>query len=143
MPYTPDDRAELLAMTANITAAYAAKNALPTPDLPHLIETVYNSLSAAGTPAPEPPQEPAVPVKKSVTGAALICLECGRAQKTLKRHLAAAHGLTPAEYRQKWQLSDHYPMVTSEYADKRRRLAKEIGLGRKPTKPAPKRRRKS
>lgn len=153
MPDAPADRAELLELTANITAAYAGNNALPSTDLPQLIETVYNSLSAAGSPAPEPEQQSAVPVKKSVTRQALICLECGRSQKTLKRHLATSHGLSPTAYRAKWQLPDHYPMVAADYADKRRRLAKEIGLGRKPAKPAkpapkpaksaPKRRRKS
>jgi len=42
------------------------------------------------------------------------------------------HGLTPAEYRTRWGLPADYPMVAPDYAEKRRTLAKEIGLGRKP-----------
>jgi len=42
------------------------------------------------------------------------------------------HGMTPAEYRERWSLPADYPMVAPEYAEKRRELAKEIGLGRKP-----------
>ena len=134
MPENSTDRAELLELTADIVAAYAGNNSLPTTDLPSLIDTVYRTLSQVGaTPAePEAQQKPAVPIKRSVTDKAVICLECGRGQKTLKRHLAAAHDLTPEDYRAKWRLSPDYPMVAPEYADKRRQLAKQIGLGRAP-----------
>lgn len=139
------ERTELLELTAEIIAAYAGKNPLPSTDLPPLIETVFRTLSRVGS-APaeaEVQQKPAVSVKKSITDAAVICLECGRGQKTLKRHLAAAHGMTPEEYRAKWRLSPDYPMVAPEYAEKRRQLAKQIGLGRAPAaKPKAPRKRK-
>ena len=130
----PVERSELLELTSEIVAAYAGNNALPSSDLPQLIQTVYSTLSSVGaaTPETESEQKPAVPVKKSVTDSAIVCLECGKGQKMLKRHLAAAHGLTPEEYRAKWRLSYDYPMVAPDYADTRRKLAKEIGLGRKP-----------
>ena len=54
----------------------------------------------------------------------------------LKRHLATRYNLTPEQYRQRWNLPADYPMVAPAYAEKRRELAKKIGLGRKP---APKR----
>lgn len=140
------ERSELLELTSEIVAAYAGNNALPSADLPQLIQTVYNSLSGVGAAAAEPEsdQKPAVPVKKSVTDTAIVCLECGKGQKMLKRHLAAAHGLTPEEYRAKWRLNYDYPMVAPAYAETRRKLAKQIGLGRKPAA-APKggRKRKS
>ena len=63
-----------------------------------------------GEPAvePQPEQKPAVYVKHSVTNEFIVCSDCGRKQKTLKRHIATAHGITPAEYRTKWNLShDH------------------------------------
>jgi predicted transcriptional regulator len=59
-------------------------------------------------------------------------MECGRQQKTLKRHLQTAHGMTPTQYRQDYGLPDTYPMVAPKYSEQRRSLAKEIGLGRKP-----------
>lgn len=128
------ERAELLELTSEIVAAYAGKNALPSSDLPQLIQTVFDTLSGVGAPqaAPEPEQKPAVPVKKSVGKAEITCLECGKGQKMLKRHLSAAHGLTPEEYRAKWRLPFDYPMVAPDYAETRRKLAKQIGLGRKP-----------
>ena len=52
--------------------------------------------------------------------------------KMLKRHLATDHGMTPAEYRAKWNLPSDYPMVAPTYAAQRKDLAVKIGLGRKP-----------
>ncbi|HYG87629.1 MAG TPA: MucR family transcriptional regulator, partial [Azospirillum sp.] len=59
-----------------------------------------------------------------------VCLECGKKNKMLKRHLASEHGLTPVEYRSKWGLPSDYPMTAPEYAAQRSELAKSIGLGR-------------
>jgi predicted transcriptional regulator len=39
--------------------------------------------------------------------------------------------MTPQQYRAKWRLPADYPMVAPNYAEKRRALAKAIGLGRK------------
>ena len=50
----------------------------------------------------------------------------------LKRHLSTHHGMTVEEYRAKWGLAADHPMVAPNYADRRRDLAKKIGLGRKP-----------
>ena len=41
------------------------------------------------------------------------------------------YGMTPDDYRAKWGLPADYPMVAPNYAEKRRALAKEIGLGTK------------
>jgi predicted transcriptional regulator len=87
-----------------------------------------------------------VDVKKSVFPDHIICLECGASMKMLKRHLATDHGMTPDEYRAKWDLPFSYPMVAPEYAATRSQLAKDSGLGRKveatppppPNKPAKK-----
>jgi transcriptional regulator GlxA family with amidase domain len=44
----------------------------------------------------------------------VVCLECGRKSRRLRRHLAAAHGLTPDAYRQRWGLPNNYPLVCAE-----------------------------
>lgn len=133
IPKDTPQHGELIELTSEVVAAYVGNNATSTTDLPGLIETVYNTLSKVGTPAEaEAEQEPAVPIKRSVKKDAITCLECGKAQKMLKRHLATAHGMTPQEYRVKWGLGSDYPMVASDYAEKRRDLAKKFGLGRKP-----------
>ncbi|WP_442880215.1 MucR family transcriptional regulator [Aurantimonas sp. A2-1-M11] len=62
----------------------------------------------------------------------MFCLECGKSEISLKRHLKVAHDLAPAEYRAKWDLRTDYPMVAPEYSARRSALAKRLGLGRKP-----------
>src|SRR5690606_34137032 len=75
--------------------------------------------------------EPAVPIRKSIAKDYLVCLVCGRKQKTLKRHLLTAHGLTAAEYRDRYGLSSDYPMVAPNYSTARSEMAKRLGLGRR------------
>jgi predicted transcriptional regulator len=122
---------KLLTLTSDIVANHASKNAVPSNDLSGLIETVFNTLSGLGAPPAKTKQKPAVPIKKSVTDKFIVCLECGKPQKMIKRHLHSAHDTNPDEYRAKWGLAHNYPMVAPVYAALRRRLAKEIGLGRK------------
>jgi len=75
-------------------------------------------------------------VRRSIQPDRLICLVCGKAQKVLKRHLAVKHGLTPAEYRARFELRPDYPMIAPAYAQQRREVALKLGLGRpRPTRP--------
>lgn len=128
------EHGELLSLTSDIVAAHVSNNAVSSTDLPHLIETVFSTLSGlkAEKPEPEPELKPAVPIKKSITDDHLICLEDGKKLKMLKRHLSTAYGMTPEQYRAKWGLPADYPMVAPNYSKKRKDLAKKIGLGRKP-----------
>ncbi|MGZ3266030.1 MAG: MucR family transcriptional regulator, partial [Croceibacterium sp.] len=82
--------------------------------------------------APAARPDPAVAIRSSVKRDHVVCLEDGKKMKMLKLHLMTEHGLTPDEYRARWGLAPDYPMVAPDYADKRRDLAKKIGLGRKP-----------
>ncbi len=126
---------ETAALAADIVAAYVGNNKLSISELPDLISSVHKALQNAGAPQPEPAPTPAVPVKKSITTDFLISLEDGRKYKSLKRHLAT-RGMTPDEYRAKWNLPKDYPMVAASYSAQRSNLAKTLGLGRKPA-PAP------
>ena len=123
----------LLELTSDIVAAHVSNNPVPIGELPGLIETVFDKLSALSNPPEEPKVElkPAVNPKKSVTDDYIICLEDGKKLKMLKRHLKTAYDMTPDDYRQKWGLPHDYPMVAPSYARKRQQLAKKIGLGRK------------
>ena len=120
-------------LTADIVAAYVSNNSVAVADVPSLIRSVHASLSTLGQPTVEPAPElkPAVPVKKSIQPDYLVCLDCGRKSKTLKRHIRVSHGLTPDEYRAKWGLSDDYPLVAPAYAKKRSDMALSLGLGKR------------
>jgi predicted transcriptional regulator len=125
-------QSEILEMTTEIVAAFVSNNAVDAGTLPGLIQSVHNALvsqqTSAATAATS--QEPAVAIKKSIAPDRIVCLECGRKLKTLKRHLRADHDLSPAEYRAKWSLPADYPMVAPNYSKARSAFAKEIGLGR-------------
>ena len=128
---------ELLRLTAEIVSSFASHNTVATGDLPVLITNVFRALRTAGQAeaegkAAEAPT-PAVPIRRSIQHDFLVCLEDGRKVTMLKRYLATRHGLTPEEYRKRWGLAKDYPMVAPAYAARRSALAKQFGLGRKPT----------
>jgi predicted transcriptional regulator len=81
---------------------------------------------------PAPKYTPAVSVRKSLASDDhIISLIDGKPYKTLRRHLSG-HGLTPEQYRERYKLPADYPMVARSYSEKRREMAKTLGLGRKP-----------
>jgi predicted transcriptional regulator len=124
--------ANYIELAAGIVAAYVGNNAVPSDDLPTLIDDVHRALLQVGQGEPAPQVEapkPAVPVKKSVTPDYIICLDDGKHFKSLKRHLRTRYDMTPAQYREKWNLPSDYPMVAPNYARARSDLAKEMGLG--------------
>jgi predicted transcriptional regulator len=122
-----------ITLTSDIVAAHVSNNSVGLDEVPALIQNVYGALAGLGAaPQVEAKPEPAVSVRASVKNDHIVCLEDGKKMKMLKRHLMTDHGLTPAEYRTRWGLPADYPMVAPDYAEKRRALAKEIGLGRKP-----------
>ena len=136
------------ALVAQILSSYLSNNTVAAADLRGVIESVKHAFG--GTPSnPEPSSqgeaaktwEPAVPVKRSVTPDAVICLCCGESFKSLKRHLQTAHQLDPIDYRAAFNLKPDHPLVAPNYATRRSELAKSLGLGRKPkVEEAPKKR---
>ncbi|ASY61159.1 MucR family transcriptional regulator [Sinorhizobium sp. CCBAU 05631] len=132
-----------LELTSRVVAAYLSRNIVPAADLASLVQQTYLSLCSTSQAdkaeeaeeAAVEEQRPAVPIKKSVTADFIICLECGKKFKSLKRHLMAKYGLTPQQYREKWGLPGDYPMVASSYAQKRSDLARALGLGKKRAAP--------
>jgi predicted transcriptional regulator len=124
----------LITHTTDIVVSYVSNNSLGAEEVSSLIRNIYGTLAGLGqaSAAPEARPEPAVSIRSSVKRDHVVCLEDGKKMKMLKRHLMTDHGLTPDEYRARWGLASDYPMVAPDYADKRRDLAKKIGLGRKP-----------
>jgi len=124
----------LITLTSDIVAAHVSNNSVSGDELSSLITSVYGALAGLGQSVPvvEVLPEPAVSIRSSVKPDFIVCLEDGKKLKMLKRHLMTHYNLTPDQYRQRWSLPADYPMVAPNYAEKRRELAKKIGLGRKP-----------
>ena len=130
------DKLDLIELTSDIVSSHVTHNRVAVGDLPNLIQQVHNALRGLGTTqatSEEVKKTPAVSIKASLRPDFLVCLECGKKQKTLKRHLGRAHNLTPAEYRAEFGLPADYPMVAPTYSVRRSDMAKSIGLGRKPS----------
>lgn len=133
---TPQNDANetLITLTSDIVSAHVSNNSVSLQDLPSLITSVFGALAGLGQAAPleEKVPEPAVSIRSSIKPEYIVCLEDGKKLKMLKRHLMTHYSMTPDQYRQRWNLPADYPMVAPAYAEKRRELAKKIGLGRKP-----------
>lgn len=128
-------------------------------DVPRFLSQMYASVqslvggSQTSETATGEPKEyvGAVTARKSIASPDyIISMIDGKSYKTLRRHLST-NGMTPAEYRERYNLKADYPMVAAAYSESRRAMAKKIGLGRKPgqtnaakaeaTKPAPRKRK--
>ena len=85
--------------------------------------------SAVEAPAEEAPTEytPAVTVRKSLASKDhIISLIDGKPYRTLRRHLTS-NGLTPEEYRARYNLKADYPIVAESYSEARRAMAGGVG----------------
>ena len=123
-----------VALTASVVSAYISNNPLPAGELPDFIGKIYASIKLISIGSPEVPPDEIKGVaraKKSVTPEFIICLEDGKRFKSLKRHIETQYGLTPDQYRAKWNLPSNYPMVAPNYSATRSKLAKSMGLGRR------------
>jgi predicted transcriptional regulator len=128
---------ELLSMTSEIVGSFVANAHISSSQIPDLISLVHKTLHGL-TMLPSSPQaaEPeilkaAVPIRRSVTPDYIVCLEDGKKLRMMKRHLRTTYGLSPEEYRARWNLPSDYPMVAPNYAKQRSDFAKKIGLGLK------------
>lgn len=125
------DEQQIFDATIDLALTYITQNQVAFSQLGDVIRHAEAGVRSIGQPAEPTPAEliPAAAIKRSVKPDHIICLECGTSHKMLKRHLSAAHGMTPAEYRARWGLPASYPMVAPNYAEKRREIAKASGLG--------------
>jgi predicted transcriptional regulator len=124
-------------LTTEIVVAYVARNTVAPADLGDLIGAVARALGTLGREQAEPAKpEPAVAVRRSIHDDHLVCLACGKQQKTLRRHLDVAHQLTPEAYREQFGLRPDYPMAAPGYSRQRSEMAKRTGLGQRVQPPS-------
>lgn len=136
------DKRTLLSLTTDIVSSHASVNELTREDLLDEIQNVFAKLSAlAGddsvpcVPIAEDAGEegavrtaPAVPLEAAFAADKVFCMVCGKAMKTLKRHLSTAHGLKPGEYRKQFGIPTSTPLIAKEYSQARRKMAQDLNL---------------
>ncbi|PBN41536.1 MucR family transcriptional regulator [Sphingobium sp. D43FB] len=127
------EQSDFTAMTVQLLSAYFSNNQVPAGDIAGIIEATRGALerkTEVEVPA-APDHVPAVSIRKSLGSREhIISMLDGKPYKTLKRHLAV-NGLTPAEYRERYNLPKDYPMVAPAYSEQRRIVAQKLGLGRR------------
>lgn len=138
---TDQPQPSLTELTVDLLAAFVSNNTVGAKDLPELIASTHAALAALDgggvaeaeqEPSAEPEYPPAVSIRKSLGKREhILSMIDGKPYKTLKRHLSR-HGMTPAQYRERYKLPADYPMVAPAYSEARREVAKRLGLGRKP-----------
>ena len=122
-------------LAARIVRSYVGHHGVAIGDLSDLIATVQHSLGRLGQGAPiAAASVPAVSINRSVRRGYVVCLECGFRSQMLRRHLRTGHGLDAAEYRARWNLSPGHALIAPAYSARRSALAKQFGLGRKPSR---------
>jgi predicted transcriptional regulator len=136
---------DTIELAAELTAAWLSNpNTRVTPDdVPAFLSSMHAALSGLSSeqqPSEAPAQEqpeytPAVSVRKSLASPDhIVSMIDGKPYKTLRRHLAR-HGLTPEQYRERYNLKRDYPIVSESYSQVRRDMARKIGLRRKAGNP--------
>jgi len=131
---------DITTLTVQLLSAFVSNNSVPAESLAELIRTTRTALTedpaADAAAAPAVTYTPAVSMRKSLSSPEhILSMIDGRPYKTLKRHLAT-HGLTPDEYRQRYDLPKSYPLVAPNYSEARRAVATRLGLGKKPVSQA-------
>lgn len=141
---TEETSPNLVELATELTIAWLSNpnNRAVADDVPAFLQKMHATVSGLGsgststnTDASDEGQSPvhvaAVTARKSLASKDyIISMIDGKAYKTLRRHLST-HGLTPADYRQRYNLKADYPIVAPSYSEQRRAMAVKIGLGNK------------
>ena len=127
---------DITTLTVQLLSAFVSNNSVTSEGLAELIRTTRIALTedpaAESADAQAATYTPAVSVRKSLSSPDhILSMIDGKPYKTLKRHLAT-NGLSPDEYRQRYNLPKSYPLVAPSYSEARRAVATRLGLGRKP-----------
>ena len=127
---------DITTLTVQLLSAFVSNNSVTSEGLAELIRATRVALTedpaADSAQAQAATYTPAVSARKSLSSPDhILSMIDGKPYKTLKRHLAT-HGMSPDEYRERYNLPKSYPLVAPSYSEARRAVATRLGLGRKP-----------
>lgn len=133
------DKAKLLSLTSEIVTAHVSSNAMSQKALLSEIDQVFKKLASlagveraesGGEEAVSPDEEAkrALPLEAAFGTDRVFCMVCGQGMKTLKRHLFAAHGMKPGQYRREFGIPTGTPLVAKSYSEARKKMAKDLNL---------------
>ena len=122
----------LIELCADIVAAQARYTTLSQEEIAESLQQVFQALqdierseqkTDIETPLSHDPLS-------SIQRHQVVCLECGKSFKLLANRHLALHGLTPRQYKQKHGIPMTQPLSARTLSAKRRRVARESGMGK-------------
>jgi predicted transcriptional regulator len=131
---TEENRADFFEMTCEIVRAQSSYTPMTAEEMAEAIKKVYRALKwvqAQEQKAVEKAEEETISGVQLIQRNKVICLECGKAFRQLSGKHLEMHGLTPRKYKEKHSIPLSQSPSARSLSAKRRRLAKERGLGEK------------
>jgi predicted transcriptional regulator len=125
---------DLLQMTSEIVKAQASHATMSADEMTDAIRKVYKALKWVQTQeekASKAEESQAISGVDSIQRTKVICLECGKSFRQLSAKHLRMHGLSPKEYKQKHSIPLRQSLSARSLSAKRRRIAKEKGLGQR------------
>jgi predicted transcriptional regulator len=123
-------------LASEIVLAHASNTSMTKEELIAELKEVHATLTALekGEAVPVPGEEeqeataPAITKRKAFGKKQIFCMVCGKGFTTLKRHLGAAHDLTPKEYRKQFGIPAGTTLASKDYSESRRQMAIDKNL---------------
>lgn len=131
--------ATLIELAADIVSSHASTTPLTTEELLQELKLIHDHLKAlengTAVAVAEQTEEKKISLKEAFKKNEVICMECGVGGfRTLTRHLKSAHGMTPREYRKKFQIPSGQSLSAKSLTELRRKNALERNLSANLTK---------
>ena len=126
----------LVEMAAEIIAAQASQSRMSLEEIADGLKKTYSVLQGIrfqeeGGPKAVEGKPPGRAPWASIQRNKVICLECGREFKQISKSHLKAHGFDPKSYKEKYGISSDTSLTAKSLSAKRRKMAKELGLGKK------------
>jgi predicted transcriptional regulator len=128
------EQRQLLDLTSEIVKAQASHANMSADDMTEAIKRVYKALKWVQTQedkATRGEEETSLSGMDSIQRNKVICLECGKEFRQLSGKHLGLHGLAPKDYKKKHGIPLRQSLSARSLSAKRRRIAKERGLGEK------------
>ncbi len=122
----------LVEMCAMIVSAQAKHVQLTTDELVSSLLTISKTLRDIQVEQTSASPSAASP-ERSIHRNHIECLECGKSFTLLTNRHLALHKLTPRMYKKKYGLPLMQPLSARSLTEKRRRVARELGMGKELT----------
>ena len=130
---------QFVRLAADIVIANSTGRGFTTEQITHMLKSVADTLEElaiepGGMVAEESSsREAQTPAdwKTSIVKDTITCMICGFSGKVLTPHLKSKHKTTPEEYRKQFDMPSRTSLISKGYQAKRRKIAKETGIGEK------------